>query len=162
MRADTDWPSSGGCLHRNAKGDDHFMTVTLDKDVEAFVAAPRQLFINGQWTDAASGKTFETPNPATGETLATVAEGDTEDINRAVHAARRAFEDGPWSRMSPSERGRIIWRIGDLINEHLEEFAELETLDNGKPLAVARVADVPLAAELFRYMAGWATKIEGN
>ena len=64
--------------------------------------------------------------------------------------------------MTPSDRGRIIWRIGDLINEHLEEFAELETLDNGKPLVVARAADVPLAAELFRYMAGWATKIEGN
>src|SRR6202162_1537361 len=138
------------------------MTVTVDRTVEEFTAAPRKLFINGQWVDAASGKTFETPNPATGATLANVAEGDAEDIDRAVRAARRAFDDGPWSRMTPSERGRIIWRIGDLINEHLEEFAELETLDNGKPLAVARVADVPLAAELFRYMAGWATKSEGN
>jgi phenylacetaldehyde dehydrogenase len=138
------------------------MTVTLDKDVEAFVATPRQLFINGKWTDAASGKTFETPNPATGETLARVAEGDREDINRAVGAARKAFEDGPWSRMSPSERGRIIWRIGDLILEHTDELAQLESLDNGKPFAVAQAADVPLAADLFHYMAGWATKIEGN
>ena len=73
-----------------------------------------------------------------------------------------AFDDGPWGRMTPSDRGRIIWRIGDLITERLEEFAELETLDNGKPLAVAHAADVPLAAELFRYMAGWATKIEGD
>ncbi len=137
------------------------MTVTLDKDVEAFVATPRQLFINGQWTDAASGKTFDTPDPATGETLARVAEGDAEDIDRAVRAARAAFE-GPWSRMSPSERGRIIWRIGDLILEHADELAQLESLDNGKPFAVARAADVPLAADLFHYMAGWATKIEGN
>jgi phenylacetaldehyde dehydrogenase len=137
------------------------VTVTLDKDVEAFVATPRQLFINGRWTDAASGKTFDTPDPATGETLARVAEGDAEDINRAVRAARAAFE-GPWSRMSPSERGRIIWRIGDLILEHRDELAQLESLDNGKPFAVAQAADVPLAADLFHYMAGWATKLEGN
>src|SRR5271154_6042818 len=109
------------------------MTVTLDRDVEAFVAAPQQLFINGQWADAASGKTFETPNPATGDTLAHVAEGAAEDIDRAVRAARTAFDDGPWGRLTPSERGRIIWRIGDLILEPLEELAELETLDNGKP-----------------------------
>ena len=138
------------------------MTVTLDRKVEDFIGAPRQLFINGQWTDAASGRTFDTPNPATGETLAHIAEGDAEDIDRAVRAARRAFEDGPWSRMTPSERGRIIWRIGDLILEHTDELAQLESLDNGKPFAVAQAADVPLAADLFHYMAGWATKIEGN
>ncbi len=138
------------------------MTVTLDRTVESFIGSPRQLFINGQWTDAASGKTFETPNPATGEILARIAEGDAEDINRAVRAARRAFEDGPWSRMTPSERGRIIWRIGDLIIEHADELAQLESLDNGKPFAVAQAADVPLAADMFHYMAGWATKIEGN
>jgi phenylacetaldehyde dehydrogenase len=129
--------------------------------VEEFIGAPRKLFINGQWTNAASGRTFETPNPATGETLARIAEGDAEDIDRAVRAARAAF-DGPWSRMTPSERGRIIWRIGDLILEHVDELAQLESLDNGKPFAVAQVADVPLAADLFHYMAGWATKIEGN
>ena len=138
------------------------MTMTLDRNVEEFIGAPRQLFINGQWADAASGKTFETPNPATGDSLARVAEGDAEDINRAVRAARRAFDEGPWSRMTPSERGRIIWRIGDLILEHLDELAQLESLDNGKPFAVARAADVTLAADLFHYMAGWATKIEGN
>src|SRR5215831_9144288 len=138
------------------------MTVTLDRNVEQFIGAPRQLFINGQWADAASGKTFATPNPATGETLARVAAGDAKDIDRAVRAARRAFEEGPWSRMTPSERGRIIWRIGDLILEHVEELAQLESLDNGKPYAVAAAADVPLAADLFHYMAGWATKIEGN
>jgi phenylacetaldehyde dehydrogenase len=138
------------------------MTVTLDRSVEEFVGAPRQLFINGQWVDAASGKTFETPNPATGETLARIAEGGAEDIDRAVRAARRAFEEGPWSRMTPSERGRVIWRIGDLILDHVDELAQLESLDNGKPFAVAQAADVPLAADLFHYMAGWATKIEGN
>ena len=138
------------------------MTVTVDRVVEEFTAAPRKLFIDGQWTDAASGKTFETPNPATGETLANVAEGDAEDINRAVSAARKAFESGPWSRMTPSERGRLIWKIGDLILENAEELAQLESLDNGKPVGVALAADVPLAADLFHYMAGWATKIEGN
>src|SRR5579862_7678850 len=138
------------------------MTVTVDSRVEEFTRAPRKLFIDGQWTEAASGKTFETPNPATGETLAHVAEGDAEDIDRAVKAARKAFDHGPWSRMTPSERGRIIWRIGDLILEHAQELAQLESLDNGKPYAVALGADVPLAADMFHYMAGWATKIEGN
>jgi phenylacetaldehyde dehydrogenase len=137
-------------------------TATTDKPAEGFTDTRRKLFIGGSWVDAASGKTFETLNPATGEVLATVAEGDAEDIDRAVRAARRAFEDGPWSRMSPSERGRVIWRIGDLILEHLDELAQLETLDNGKLFSVARAADVPLAADLFHYMAGWATKIEGN
>src|SRR6202453_474457 len=138
------------------------MTVTVDRTVEEFTAAPRKLFINGQWVDAASGKTFETPNPATGQTLASVAEGDSEDIDRAVRAARKAFDDGPWGRITPSERGRIIWRIGDLILEHAEELAQLESLDNGKPYAVALGADFPLAADIFQYMAGGATKIEGN
>jgi len=138
------------------------MTVTLDRNVEEFISTPRQLFINGQWSDAASGKTFDTPDPATGETLARVAEGDAEDVNRAVKAARKAFEEGPWSRMTPSERGRIVWKIGDLILEHVDELAQLESLDNGKPFVVAQAADVPLAADLFHYMAGWATKIEGN
>ena len=121
------------------------MTVTLERSVEEFIGSPRQLFINGQWVDSASGRTFDTPNPATGETLARIAEGDAEDINRAVRAARKAFEEGPWSRMTPSERGRIIWRIGDLILQHVDELAQLESLDNGKPFAVARGADVPLA-----------------
>ena len=138
------------------------MTITLDKRVDDFIATDRQLFIDGKWVPSASGRTFVTPNPATGDDLATVAEGDAEDIDRAVRAARRAFEKGPWSRMTTSERGRVIWKIGDLILEHTDELAQLETLDNGKPFGVAQVADVPLAADLFHYMAGWATKIEGN
>src|ERR1700723_3849600 len=114
------------------------MTVTLDRNVEAFIGSPRQLFINGQWVDAASGKTFETPDPATGETLARIAEGDAEDINRAVKAARKAFKEGPWRRMTPPDRGRIVWKIGDLILEHTAELAQLESLDNGKPFVVAQ------------------------
>ena len=137
-------------------------TVQMHNHVQEFVSRPRKMFIDGKWVEAASGKTFPTYNPATGEVLAQIAEGDREDIDRAVKAARRAFESGPWHEMTPSQRGRLIWKLGDLIEEHLEEFAQLESLDNGKPLSVARVADVPLAADLFRYMAGWATKIEGN
>ncbi len=130
--------------------------------VQKFIDTPRKMFIDGKWMEAASGKTFPVYNPATGEVMAKVAEGDREDIDRAVKAARKAFESGPWPTMTASDRGRLIWQLGDLIEQHLEEFAQLESLDNGKPLSVARVADVPLAIDLFRYMAGWATKIEGN
>jgi phenylacetaldehyde dehydrogenase len=133
---------------------------TLDARVINFITRTGKILIDGKWSDAASGKTFDTYNPATGEVLARVAEGGREDIDRAVKAARRAF-DGPWSRMTASERGKLMWRLADLLEQHLEEFATLETLDNGKPLTISRVADVPLAVDLFRYMAGWATKIEG-
>jgi phenylacetaldehyde dehydrogenase len=132
-----------------------------DKTAE-FVARKHKMLINGKWVEAASGKTFPTYDPATGEVLSQIAEGDREDIDRAVKSARAAFETGPWSKMTVSERGRLIWKIADLLEENLEEFAELESLDNGKPLKIARVADVPLAVDLFRYMAGWATKIEGH
>jgi phenylacetaldehyde dehydrogenase len=134
----------------------------LENKVTSFIKKDRQMLINGKWVEAASGKTFPTYNPATGDVLARVAEGDHEDIDRAVKAARAAFENGPWRKMSASSRGKLIWKIADLIDANREELAELEMLDNGKPLKVARVADVPLAADLFRYMAGWATKIEGN
>jgi phenylacetaldehyde dehydrogenase len=136
--------------------------VKLDDKVTRFVSQTRRMLINGKWVEAASGKTFPTYNPATGDVLSQIAAGDREDIDRAVRAARTAFENGPWRRLSPSERGRLIWKVADLLEQNLEEFAQLESLDNGKPLKVARVADVPLAVDLFRYMAGWATKIEGN
>ncbi|MGB9245772.1 MAG: aldehyde dehydrogenase family protein [Candidatus Acidiferrales bacterium] len=136
--------------------------VQLDDKVTNFVAQKRKMLINGKWVDSASGKTFPTYNPATGEVLSHVAEGDREDIDRAVKAARAAFETGPWSKISPSERGRMMWRLADLIEKHTEEFAQLESLDNGKPLKIARIADLPLAVDHFRYYAGWATKIEGN
>jgi phenylacetaldehyde dehydrogenase len=133
-----------------------------ERKVSSFVSQTRKMLINGKWVEAASGKTFATYNPATGEVLARITEGDREDIDRAVKAARSAFATGRWSHLTPSERGRLIWKLADLLEENLEEFAELESLDNGKPLKIARVADVPLAVDLFRYFAGWATKIEGN
>ncbi len=123
---------------------------------------PRRMLINGQWVNAESGQTFPTYNPATGEIICEVAAGDKADIDRAVVAARAAFESGPWRSMTPSDRGKLLWKLADLLEKNLEEFACLESLDNGKPLTVARVADVPLAVDLFRYMAGWATKILGH
>jgi phenylacetaldehyde dehydrogenase len=130
--------------------------------VAEFIDKPRKMLINGKWVNSASGKTFHTYNPATGEVLARVAEGDSQDIDEAVRAARKAFDHGPWRKMTASERGRLIWKLADLVEEHTEELAYLESLDNGKPLVIARAADVPLAVDLLRYMAGWATKIEGN
>ncbi len=136
--------------------------IQLENSVNAFVAEQRKHLIGGRWVEAASGKTFPVYNPATEDVIVYVAEGNEEDIDRAVKAARRAFESGPWPTLTPAERGRLIWRLGDLIYEHLEELAQLESLDNGKPITVARAADVPLSADMFQYMAGWATKMEGN
>ena len=123
---------------------------------------PGKLFIGGKWTEAASGRTFATINPATGATLAVLAEADEHDAEAAVSAARKAFESGPWPEMSASDRGRILWKIGDLIDKHNEELGTLETLDNGKPIFESRYVDVPMVAEVFRYYAGWATKIHGE
>ena len=134
----------------------------IHPQVAEFIDKPRKMLINGQWVNAISGKTFPTYNPATGEVLAQVAEGDSADIEQAVKAARKAFDHGPWRKLTASERGRLIWKLSDLLEAHTEEFAYLESLDNGKPLTIARGADVPLAVDLFRYMAGWATKIEGT
>ena len=132
--------------------------------VQEFLSATRPLLINGEWKAAASGETFAVYNPASGAEIAQVAEGGAEDINQAVAAARKVFDDPnhAWNTMTPSERGKLIWKIGDLILEHADELAELESLDNGKPMGVAKVADVPLSADLFHYMAGWTTKLEGN
>ncbi len=138
------------------------VTPQIHPQVAEFLDKPRKMLINGKWVNSISGKTFPTYNPATGEILAQVAEGDREDIELAVKAARKAFDQGPWRRLTASERGRLIWKLADLLEAHTEEFAYLESLDNGKPLTIARAADVPLAVDLFRYMAGWATKIEGN
>ena len=134
----------------------------ISRPVAQFMASPKKLLIDGKWLSAVSEKTFEVKNPATGATIARAAEGDRADIDAAVRAARRAFESGPWPAMTPSERSKVVWRIGDLISKYADELAELESLDNGKPMAVARVADVALAADMFQYMAGWCTKIEGK
>jgi phenylacetaldehyde dehydrogenase len=134
----------------------------LEKSAMKFVDRTHKMLINGKWVGAASGMTFPTYNPATGQVLSHAAEGDQADADAAVRAARQAFDHGPWRKLTPSERGRLIWKLADLLEQHTEEFATLESLDNGKPLAVARVADIPLAVDLLRYMAGWTTKIEGN
>jgi len=130
--------------------------------VREFVSRRRKQLIDGKWVEAASGESLTTFDPATEAPLAEVPAGDKEDIDRAVRAARRALESGPWARMTASERGRAIWKLADLIEQHAEEFAQLETLDNGKPISVARAADIPLVVDHFRYYAGWATKIEGE
>lgn len=134
----------------------------INTATEQFIKKPHKLFIGGKWRSSASGNSFPVMNPATELVLAHVSEGETEDINRAVAAARKAFEEGPWSRMPPSVRGRILWKLADLIEEHTEALARIESLDNGKPLSIARAVDVPLSADIFRYMAGWATKIDGR
>ncbi|MGK2936234.1 MAG: aldehyde dehydrogenase family protein [Solirubrobacteraceae bacterium] len=136
--------------------------IQVDAHAREFVGHDHPMLIGSDWVDAASGKTFEVLNPATGELLCRVAEGSSEDIDRAVKTARAAFESGPWHTMKPSERGRLIHKLGDLILEHGDELAALETLDNGKPYAVARAADIPLAADLFHYMSGWCTKLNGQ
>ena len=120
------------------------------------------LFIGGKWLDSVSGKTFPTINPATGETICHVAEGDKADIDLAVKAARKAFEQGPWPKMNASDRGRLLHRLADLIEKHQEELAQLESLDNGKPLGDSKAADLPLTIKCYRYYAGWADKNHGK
>ena len=120
-----------------------------------------QLLIDGQWVDAESGKTFTSPNPATGATLAEVAEADKADIDKAVVAARRAYE-GKWSKMSARDRGRLLYKLSQLIEARSKELAELETADNGKPIKESLYIDLPSVVENFEYFAGWATKIEGE
>ncbi|GAB4839818.1 hypothetical protein Ancab_020528 [Ancistrocladus abbreviatus] len=120
-----------------------------------------QLLINGNFVDAASGKTFETLDPRTGEVIANVAEGDVEDINRAVSAARKAFDEGPWPKMTAYERSKILLCCADLLEQHNDELAALETWDSGKPYEQAAKVEVPMLVRLFRYYAGWADKIHG-
>src|ERR1700680_4442497 len=123
---------------------------------------PGQLLIDGQWVDGA--KKFDTINPATGEVLTQIAEGSSADVGRRVEAARRALEDrnGPWRKLSASERGRLIWKLADLLEKNIDEFAELETLDNGKPIFESRYVDMPMVVDVLRYYAGLATKIHGE
>ncbi|MFS0863744.1 aldehyde dehydrogenase family protein [Fredinandcohnia sp. 179-A 10B2 NHS] len=134
----------------------------LREKVDAFLTGTKKLYINGEFVDSLSEKTFETYNPATGEVLATVAEAGPEDIDRAVKAARKAFDEGPWSKMSAAERSRIMYKLADLMELHKDELAQLETLDNGKPIRETSNADIPLAIEHMRYYAGWSTKIVGQ
>jgi acyl-CoA reductase-like NAD-dependent aldehyde dehydrogenase len=121
----------------------------------SFLRKPKLLLIDGKWVPAKSGKTFETINPTNEEVLARIAEGDKADVDEAVKAARKAFDEGPWPGMNPHQRARLMFKIAELIDEHADELAEIETLDNGKPLTFSRGFDIPAAAETFRYYGGW-------
>jgi len=129
---------------------------------QAFLRKPGKLLIDGAWVDAASGRTFEVRDPSSDAVIARVAEGDGVDIDRAVQAARAAFEDSDWSRMKAVDRERLLHRLADLIEKHADELAELESIDNGKSVIMARHVDVKHSIEVWRYMAGWPTKMEGQ
>ncbi|MEY8732844.1 aldehyde dehydrogenase family protein [Peribacillus frigoritolerans] len=137
-------------------------TIKLNPRVQEFLKGTKKLLINGELVEAASGKTFETLDPSNGKVLAVVSEAGPEDVDKAVKAARNAFDNGPWKKMSASERSRLIYKLADLMEEHKEALAQLDTLDNGKPIGETTNADVPLAIDHFRYYAGWTTKIMGQ
>jgi aldehyde dehydrogenase (NAD+) len=137
-------------------------TLAISKRLADFLVGTKKMFINGEWVESATGQTFDTLNPATGEVLATLYEAGPEDVDRAVNAARAAFDEGPWSKISAAARSRLIYKLADLMEAHSEELAQLDSLDNGKPINETTNADVPLAIEHFRYYAGWATKIMGQ
>lgn len=140
------------------------MAVVQEKELlcTEWLKKPKKLLIDGKWVDAESGKTFETRNPATDEVLCKVAEGSKADVDKAVKAARKAFEEGPWRKMAAAERARLLYKLADAIESHADEFAQIETLDNGKPIKESRWVDVVQAVETFRYYAGWVTKLEGE
>ena len=128
------------------------LNYTVNDNVGKFLGQTHKLYINGEWVDSKSGKTFDVEDPATGKKIATCSAGDSNDIDAAVKAARSAFDSGIWTDMPNNEKGKIIWKIGDLIDQHNEELAQLESLDNGKPVAVAGAADVPLSSDIFRFL----------
>jgi len=138
------------------------MAVAEDLEVASFLKGPpKKLFIGGRWVESAGGRTFATRDPATGEVLAKVAEANAEDVDRAVAAARKSFDRGTWRELPPAERAKVLWKIGDMIEERATELAQLETLDNGMPINDALLFHAPLAAATFRYYAGWVTKLDG-
>jgi len=130
--------------------------------IKDFLASPQKLLIDGKRVDASNGESFEVLDPYDNNVLTRVPKGDKEDIDRAVKSAHNAFENGPWRKITVSERGKLMWKLADLIEQRTEEFAQLETLDNGKPLTISRAADVPLTVDHFRYYAGMTTKIHGE
>ncbi|MBN8997311.1 MAG: aldehyde dehydrogenase family protein [Rhizobiales bacterium] len=135
---------------------------TLGPDATAFLAKEHKILIDGKWVAAQSGQTFAVEDPATQEVIGHVPAGDKADIDLAVKAARRAFESGPWARMTPRDRSRLVWKLGDLLEQHADELAELEALDNGKPVTNARKDDVQGSIDMFHYMAGWSTRLNGE
>ncbi len=130
--------------------------------IKAPKVSNQKLFINGKWVNSISGKTFATLNPATGQEICKVAEADSADVDLAVKAARKAFESGPWKKMSAAERGRRINKLADLMEKNLPALAALESLDNGKPLRDSLNADLPLSIKAYRYYAGWCDKTHGK
>ena len=140
----------------------HFDAVPqLDPEVAEFVGGRHAMLIGDEWQPAASGKTLDVVDPSTGRVIAAVPAGDGADVDRAVAAARKAFE-GPWSKMVPAEKARLIWKLADLIDAHRETLAVINSYENGKPIGDSRNGEVPFTAETFRYYAGWATKINGE
>jgi acyl-CoA reductase-like NAD-dependent aldehyde dehydrogenase len=121
-----------------------------------------EIFVGGAWRAPVSGETYQPVNPASEELLAAVGQGDERDIDTAVAAARKAFDEGPWPRMSAAERGRLVWKLGDLVAQHLDEMARLESLCTGKTMFDSARVEIPFAADVFRYYAGWATKVHGE
>ena len=113
-----------------------------------------EIFVAGKWQPTISGETYQPINPANEEPLAAVGKGDERDIDAAVAAARKAFDEGPWPKMSPHERGRIVWKLGDLVQQNLDEMARLESLCTGKTMFDSGKVEIPFAAEVFRYYAG--------
>ncbi len=134
----------------------------LSTPAREFASRPRQLLIDGAWTDAADGRTFETLDPATGQPITVVAQAGAEDVERAVRAARHAFEDGPWPTAPAAERGRLLYRLADLVERHGDQLAELESLDNGKPVKLAKLVDVSQTVAWLRHFAGWCERIRGE
>lgn len=137
--------------------------VDILPEVTAFLEQDHQLYIGGRWVPALSGRTFETLDPSTGQLLARVASAQADDVDVAISAARKTFDSGAWHLdLSPSDRSRLIWRLAELIDAHAPVLAQLDSLDNGKPVSKALKSDVPLSSDHFRYYAGWPTKIEGS
>src|ERR1017187_3989342 len=131
------------------------------KESRVAVSATK-LLINNRWVPSESGKTFATENPSTGEEICQIAEADAADVDKAVNAARRAFEHGVWRKIPASERGRLLYRLADLIEKNADELAALESLDNGKPVSIAKAVDVAATVGCFRYFAGWSDKVHGK
>jgi len=138
------------------------MYPTLTEQTRDILTRPFQMLIDGQWTSAASEETIDVVNPADELVIAKIPAGGSDDVDRAVAAARRAFETGPWAKMTPGERSKLLWRIADLLEARQGEFAELETLDNGKPITMSKWVDIPASVSALRYWAGWCTKIAGE
>jgi phenylacetaldehyde dehydrogenase len=135
---------------------------SVSEATRSFLKRKHQHFIGGDWIDGVSGERRDVVDPATGKVISTMANGGAQEIDLAVKAAREAFENGPWRKMSPNERSKILWKIGELIDKYSVELAELDVLDEGSPYGIVKNFYVSLSADHFRYFAGWANKIEGT